>query len=511
MGRGKAAPTINMQKFYITTTLPYVNAEPHLGFALEMIYADIIARRQRLLGKEVFFNTGTDEHGLKIYRKAVEQGKDPQDYVDEYAAKFDKLKDALNLSYTNFIRTTDDKHEAAAREFWKLCEKAGDIYKKPYKIKYCVGCELEKTESELENGKCPIHPNLKLETIEEENYFFKFSKYGKPLLDFYKKRHDFVVPDFRFNEIKQFIKSGLRDFSISRLKEKMPWGVPVPNDSTHVMYVWFDALVNYISTLGWPKNKKRFKDFWPGVQIAGKDNLRQQSAMWQAMLMSAGLPNSKQIIIHGFITSGGQKMSKSLGNVADPYKILEKLKEAGLAAGQSTDALRYYLSREISPFEDGDYTEEHFKKTYNAGLANGLGNLVSRVFTLAEKYLDKMPKEKKYLADFWKMYDSAMDGYKLNVAMDLIWGEISKCDIIVDKEKPWELAGTQKHGNKKTKKQEEEDKKKLREVLNDLLERLRQIGLALRPFLPETAEKILNKFEGAKPKKGEPLFPRLEK
>lgn len=485
-------------KFYITTTLPYVNAEPHLGFALEIIYADIIARRQKLRGKEIFFNTGTDEHGVKILRKATEEGKKPQDYVDEYAEKFDKLKGALNLSYTSFIRTTNPAHESAAREFWKLCEAAGDIYKKQYKIKYCVGCELEKTESELVHGRCPIHPNLELEIIEEENYFFKFSKYGKPLLNFYKKNPDFVVPDFRFNEIKQFVKEGLQDFSISRLKEKMPWGISVPGDEAHVMYVWFDALVNYISTLGWPKDKKNFKNFWPGVQIAGKDNLRQQSAIWQAMLMSAGLPNSKQVIIHGFITSGGQKMSKSLGNVANPYEILEKLKQAGLSAGQATDALRYYLAREISTFEDGDYTEEHFKETYNASLANGLGNLVARVFTLAEKYLEKMPKEKEnYLADFWKMYNGAMDDYKLNAASNLIWEEISKCDIIIDKEKPWELAKS--------------DKEKLAKVLNDLLERIRQISLALRPFLPETAEKILSGFKGKKPKKGEPLFPRLEK
>ncbi len=495
-------------KFYITTTLPYVNAEPHLGFALEIIYADIIARRQRLLGKEIFFNTGTDEHGIKIYRKAVEQGKDPKDFVDEYAKKFDDLKGALNLSYTNFIRTTDPAHEAAAREFWKLCEMAGDIYKKQYKIKYCSGCELEKTESELVNDRCPTHPNLKLDIIEEENYFFKFSKYGKPLLDFYKKHPDFVAPEFRFNEIKQFIKDGLQDFSVSRLKEKMPWGISVPGDEAHVMYVWFDALVNYISALGWPKDKKRFKNFWPGIQIAGKDNLRQQSAIWQAMLMSAGLPNSKQIIIHGFIMSGGQKMSKSLGNAANPYEILENLKKAGLTAGQATDALRYYLSREISTFEDGDYTDEHFKETYNAGLANGLGNLYARVFALAEKYLEKFPKEKEnYLADFWKMYDSAMDGYKLSAASNLIWEEISKCDIIIDKEKPWELAKT----NPSSAKASEGKHEKLVKVLNDLLERIRQIALALRPFLPDTAEKILSGFEDKKPKKGSSLFPRLEK
>ncbi|MCX6745337.1 MAG: methionine--tRNA ligase, partial [Candidatus Parcubacteria bacterium] len=281
--------------FYITTTLPYVNSEPHIGFAAEIVRADIIARYQRTLGKEVFFNTGTDEHGQKIYNKALESGKDPQAYVDEYAAKFELLDDTLDLSYNSFTRTTNPDHVKAAQEFWKLCDKKGDIYKKNYKIKYCVGCELEKRDSELVDGCCPLHPNQKLEIIDEENYFFAWSKYQQKLLDLYEKNSNFIVPNHRLNEIKNFVASGLQDFSISRLKSKMPWGVPVPGDKDHVMYVWFDALVNYISCLGWPKDKKQFKKFWPGVQVAGKDNLRQQSAMWQAMLMSAGLPNSNHV------------------------------------------------------------------------------------------------------------------------------------------------------------------------------------------------------------------------
>ncbi|MDP3733319.1 MAG: methionine--tRNA ligase, partial [Candidatus Daviesbacteria bacterium] len=313
-----------MKKFYITTTLPYVNAEPHLGFAMEIVQADIIARYHRLLGEAVVFNTGTDEHGIKIYRAALEQKKDPQAYVDEYAAKFDALKQSLNLSYTNFLRTSSPNHKKAAQEFWKLCLANEDIYKKDYKIKYCVGCELEKTDSELEDAKCPIHPNLQIEIIEEENYFFRWSKYQKPLLELYEKNPRFVLPDFRLKEIKEFVSKGLQDFSISRLKDKLPWGVPIFNDPDHVSYVWFDALVCYISTLGWPEDQKKFNEFWPGVQVAGKDNLRQQSAMWQAMLLSAGLPNSKQIIIHGFITNAGQKMSKSLGNVIDPFELVKK-------------------------------------------------------------------------------------------------------------------------------------------------------------------------------------------
>ena len=319
------------KKFYITTTLPYVNAAPHIGFALEIVQADVVARWKRLMGHEVIFNTGTDEHGLKIYKNALEEKKDPQAYVDENAAKFDSLKKGLNLSYTHFIRTTDPEHMKAAQEFWKRCDSARDIEKKVYRVNYCVGCELEKTDSELTDGKCPIHPNLTLEAREEENYFFKFSKYGEKLLALYKDHPDFVLPATRLKEIETFVQGGLADFSISRLKSKMPWGVPVPGDETQVMYVWFDALINYISTLGWPKSGSDFETFWPGLQIAGKDNLRQQSAMWQAMLLSAGLPPSKQIIIHGFITSGGQKMSKSLGNVIDPFEIVQTY---------GTDALR---------------------------------------------------------------------------------------------------------------------------------------------------------------------------
>ena len=240
------------KNFYLTTTLPYVNAPPHIGFALEITRADILARYHRLLEEEVFFNTGTDEHGLKIYRAAQKEGKEPQKYVDEYAAKFDNLRQALNLSYDNFIRTTDPHHVQAAQEFWKLCEKNGDILKKIYAVKYCVGCELEKTDSELVDGRCTLHPSLEIEIINEENYFFKFSNYQGKLLDFYKEQPDFVVPEGRFNEIRKFVEGGLEDFSISRLKEKMPWGIPVPGDDEHVMYVWFDALINYISAIGWP-------------------------------------------------------------------------------------------------------------------------------------------------------------------------------------------------------------------------------------------------------------------
>lgn len=493
-------------KYYITTTLPYVNAEPHIGFALEIVQADVLARYHRLLGDEVIFNTGTDEHGVKIYRKALEQGFDPQAYCDEYAVKFDALKQTLNLSYTNFIRTTDSKHIKAAEDFWKRCDANGDIYKKKYQVKYCVGCELEKTDSELVDGKCQIHPNLEIELIDEENYFFRFSKYQQPLLDFYNQNPEFVVPANRLHEIRNFVSAGLQDFSISRLKSKMPWGVPVPGDNEQVMYVWFDALVNYISTIGWPTDEKKFKESWPGVQVAGKDNLRQQSAMWQAMLMSAGLPTTKQIFIHGFVTAHGQKMSKSLGNVVDPFELVKKY---------GADAVRYFLLGGLSSYEDGDYTEERFEAFYTATLANGVGNLTSRILTMVEKYCDnKIPSKQKIdkplqvvFEKAWKNFDLAMSVYAFDHVIGIINDMVAFCDGIITKEKPWE----------KAKKGED-----ISGLLYQLAESLRQLAVALLPIIPASAEKILNSLgakelsrewgkikEGTKIVKGDILFPRL--
>ncbi len=472
------------KKFYITTTLPYVNADPHIGFALEIIQADVIARYYRAQKYEIFFNTGADEHGLKIFRKAKENNLDPQAYCDIYAKKFNDLKIALNLSYNNFIRTTDPHHIKAAQEFWSLCDKNGDIYKKNYKIKYCVGCELEKTESELEKDKCPIHPNQEIEVIEEENYFFRYSKYQKKLLDFYKKNPDFVIPQSRLNEIREFTKRGLEDFSISRLKEKMPWGVPVPNDDNHIMFVWFDALVNYISAVGWPNDSDKFNNFWPVFQVAGKDNLRQQSSMWQAMLMSAGLPLSKQIFIHGFITSNGQKMSKSLGNVIDPFLLVKKY---------GTDAVRYYLLREVSPTEDGDFTYEKFEQRYNGDLAGGIGNLVARTIALAVKL--NIPQKKstskinKAITSTKKDCEKHLKDFKFNEALKSVWELISFCDKYINEEKPWEA------------------KENANQVISDILFALENIADLLAPMLPETSEKIKQLIEQ---KKQEAIFPRTQ-
>ncbi len=465
--------------WYITTTLPYVNADPHIGFALELIQADVLARYHRLLGDTVVFNTGTDEHGLKIYEKALEQGMDPKSYCDMFAAKYDALKSALNVSYTHFIRTTDPHHEAAAQEFWRRCEKKGDIYKKNYRIKYCVGCELEKTDSDLVDGKCPVHPTREIEFLEEENYFFRFSNYQKPLLDWYQSNSDVVVPGNRLEEIRQFVLGGLQDFSVSRLKSKLPWGIEVPGDPDHVMYVWFDALINYISTLGWFEDEKVFSEFWPGIQVAGKDNLRQQSAMWQAMLMSAGLPASKQIFIHGFITHNGDKMSKSFGNVVDPFAIVDQY---------GTDPLRWYLLGAVPSYDDGDFSEERFKEFYTATLANGIGNLTARILAMIEKYENSViPKSSVDSVDvdaFWKRYEEAFRTYQFDEVVKIIMRFVSLCDEKITKEKPWE-------------------KIKAGESVSDLLytlsENLRQIAVALLPFLPSSAEKILASFGIAAP------------
>lgn len=474
------------KKFYITTTLPYVNAEPHIGFALEIVQADVIARYHANLGEEVFFNFGTDEHGQKVYEAAKREGITIQKYCDIYARKFDALKEALNLSYNNFIRTTDPNHLKAAQEFWKKCDANGDIYKKNYKIKYCVGCELEKQESELKNGKCPIHPNLELEIIEEENYFFKFSKYQNKLLDLYERNPEFVIPKERLNEIKKFVAAGPQDFSISRLKSKMPWGVPVPNDNEQVMYVWFDALVNYISAVGWPDDLIKFNNWWPAVQVAGKDNLRQQTAMWQAMLMSAGLPPSKQILIHGFITNEGQKMSKSLGNVINP---IELAKEYG------TDAVRYYLLRYFNPFEDSDFSIKSFKEVYNADLANGIGNLVSRVANMVEKNLEGEIDIKE--RDSWskpgmldKIY-KLIESYNFKTALEEVQKMIGVADRLIDEHEPWKG-----HPDSKN-------------ILSQNVGMILTVAEALKPFLPETLEKIIKQFSAKKIEKGEALFPRL--
>ena len=478
--------------FYITTTLPYVNADLHMGHALEFVRADIIARYKKLQGLDVFFNTGTDEHGMKIYEKAVAEGKTTQEFVDQ---KFLHFKDSVKIfgmdeSILHFARTTNENHISSAQAFWKKVYDNGFIYKKNYEAKYCVGCEETKSDSELVNDECPVHPGRALETIAEENYFFKYSEFTDKLLDFYKKNPNFVVPDFRYNEIKSFVERGLHDFSISRLKDKMPWGIPVPGDENHVMYVWFDALTNYISTLGWPTTEGDFEKYWVNgnpTQYCGKDNLRFQSAMWQAMLMAADVPNSHQIVINGFITAdGGIKMSKTLGNVVDPKEIV---------AEYSTDALRFFLAKEISSFEDSPFTMERFKDSYNAGLANGIGNLVSRVMTLSEKYLGN--ESFNMNSGFMEIpqIPDLMNDFKIHNAIDVVWNLIDILDKYIQESQAFKVIKT--------------DEQKGKELIKEYVTKLYTVAKGLECFLPETSKKIQELIKANK-KPEQPLFLRKE-
>jgi methionyl-tRNA synthetase len=491
------------KNFYITTTLPYVNADPHVGFAMEIIRADTIARYKALQGYDVFFNTGTDEHGSKLYLAAEKEGIPVQQYVDRYAEKFRGLAGLLTITPTvHFIRTTDEKHVAATQAFWQKVSDNGFIYKKEYTTKYCVACELEKTDSEVDENDCCLIHHIPVEYINEENYFFAYSKLADRLQQFYDAHPNFVIPDFRFNEMKAFLKHGLQDFSISRVKEKMPWGVPVPGDETQVMYVWFDALVNYVSTLGYPDLDHDFKKYWvhgTPVQYCGKDNTRQQSSMWQAMLMAADLPNSEHIIVNGFINSGGQKMSKSIGNVINPYDIVARYES--VAGNLSADVLRYYLLRHMNSFEDADMTNETLDEAYTANLCNGLGNLTSRIMKMVENYeVTYLLPTDEDLLEFDDAvpedFHTKIDQFDLKAAMDDIWREVNSLDWLIQKEEPFKLAKTDLVGAQR--------------IVGDLAIRLYIIGFLLQPFMPTTATAIMELVKNKKsPEK--PLFARLEK
>lgn len=493
---------MSQKSFYLTTTLPYVNAPLHLGHALELIRADVVARSKILSGYDVYFNTGTDEHGIKIYQAAEKAGLAPQEFVDQGFAVFKKQLAAFGITdQVHFIRTTDAHHEAAAQAFWIKVRDNGYIYKDTYKAKYCVGCESTKTDSELATGtngqeECPVHPGIAIDFIDEENYFFKYSAFTEKLLAFYEAHPQFVVPDFRFNEIKEFVKRGLQDFSISRNKEKMPWGIPVPGDDTQVMYVWFDALSNYISTLGWPASAEvasgtpeaTFEKYWTlgnPTQYCGKDNLRFQAAMWQAMLMAAGLPNSHQVIINGFVVGeGGIRMSKTLGNVIDPRDVATEF---------GTDALRLFLIKEISAFEDSPFTADRFKDFYNSALANGLGNLVSRTMNMVVTY--DVDISQVTFPEFTDIKHPAYDTFELNTVANAIWDEIRELDLYIADNAPF----------KKVKVDAEGAHADLRHVTQGLA----RIAVLLAPIMPDTSAKIIDLIK-TKQKPVEPLFLRKD-
>ena len=479
----------NKKAKYITTTLPYVNADPHIGFAYEVLQTDVLARYYRLLGHEVFFNTGTDEHGQKIAQKADEKGEGRQAYVDHYVSEFKKLGLALNLSYDNFIRTTDEAHKLAAQEIWRRCAEKGDIYKKKYSGLYCVGCEAFKTESDLVDGKCLDH-NTEPEEIEEENYFFKLSNYQN-YLEEYLGQEGVILPEWRRQEALNFVKAGLEDFSISREKARLNWGIPVPGDENQVMYVWFDALTNYISTLDWPNEEGNFKKFWTEgevLQLAGKDQVRFQSIMWQAMLKSAGVKATDKVVYHGFINSGGQKMSKSLGNVISPYELIGRY---------GTDATRYLLLRHVHPFDDTDVTWEKLDEWYTANLVNGLGNLVARVMKMAETYFNTVPDIRtEFSID--PQIKSNLYVNRFDYALDKIFAKVSFIDKVIEKEQPY----------KRIKSENPNEVANAKLVISAQIATLNEIAFYLYPFMPETSAII--KQSVLENKKPDNLFKRLE-
>jgi len=467
-----------MKKFYITTSIPYTNAPPHIGFALEAVQADVLARYHKKLGEDVFYLTGVDEHGLKIKKAAQKAGKTPQQFVDEISSKFLKLTKTLNISNNDFIRTTDQKrHKPTVRKVWLKLKRAGDIYKKKYKGYYCSGCEAFITEKDLIDGECPNHKK-KPEVIEEENYFFKLSKYLPQIREKIESNQLRIIPQTRKNEVLGFIKQGIKDISFSRSKEKY-WGLEVPDDKSQIIYVWADALPNYFSGIGYAQNLKRFEKYWPvDIHCLGKDILKFHALIWPAMILSLKLPLPKTIFVHGFINVSGEKMSKSLGNVIDPFKLIKKY---------GTDAVRYYLLREISPTEDGDFTIEKFKSRYNSDLASGIGNLVARVSKLKEnnsKSEISNLKLKNKIQETKDNCEKSLEEFKFNESLGAIWELISFCDKYIEKEKPWEKRDNYSN------------------IINDLLFAIDQIAGLLEIFLPETSQKIREKKV--------PLFPRIK-
>ena len=472
------------KKFYITAAIPYVNASAHVGHALEFVQTDTIARHHRLLGEDVATLSGGDENALKNVQAAETAGIPIQEFVDKNTEAFRQLAIKLNAEFTFWQKGSDKAHHfPSSQKLWELCDKAGDIYKKKYTGLYCVGCEAFYTKEELnENGECFEHPGKKLDKVEEENYFFKLSKYQDFLVDLIEKNKYKIFPEHRKNEVLSFLKSGLKDISISRSNERAKnWGVPVPGDPDSRLYVWLDALNCYQSGIGFGWDEKLYKKWWPAdLHVIGKGILRFHAVYWPAFLHSAGLEIPKALFVHDYFTVNGQKMSKTLGNVIDPAQLIDKY---------SADALRYYFLAKFSPFSDGDFSEKKFIQIYNADLANGLGNLVSRVAKLCESSNKEFVKKKPNL---YKKVEDSINDYRFDLALSAIWERGSELDQEINTKKPWE-----KNGNE------------LYQILSPIVSEIQNIAFNLKPFLPETAEKIEKQFKGPKIKSAEPLFPRL--
>ncbi|WP_428897194.1 methionyl-tRNA synthetase [Parelusimicrobium proximum] len=490
------------KKFYLTTPLYYVNSFPHIGHAYTTIAADILARYKRQTGHDVHFLTGTDEHGGNIEKAAAAMGKTPQEWTDHVAGAFKDLWKELNISYDDFIRTTEPRHIKPVQAVFEKLLKTGDIYKGSYKGNYCFSCEAYIDDTEAVDGCCPIHKKP-LTPQEEETYFFKLSKFEQPLLDFYKANPDFLSPHFRANEILNFVKGGLRDLSVTRTK--VAWGVPLLSDPSHTIYVWFDALLNYATAPGLGTKlcaeDPLFKDYpysfdqlWPAdVHFIGKEIYRFHAVIWPAILMALGLTCPKKVFAHGWWTVEGEKMSKSRGNIVNPTDITSKY---------GVDPLRFFIFREVPFGGDGDFSMSAFVARFNSDLANDMGNLLSRVLNMAGKNMDELPKDEEpsELIQMAELVEGKIEEHMNNIALDKaleeIWSLNSAMNKHLDTTKPWTLAKTDKEGAVK--------------ILKDIVFTLRRVATYLAPFMPETSAKMLERLAPGPVGKYEPLFPRLE-
>jgi methionyl-tRNA synthetase len=478
-----------MSNYYVTTSIPYINGEPHLGHAMEFVIADALARYARAQNKPTIYTTGTDEHGSKVAEKAAELKITPKQLADQNSEKFREMLTLLNISNDRFIRTTDKGHEQRSQIIWKNLKDS--IYKGTYTGWYCVGCEefVTETVAKANNETCPIHKKP-YQRIEEDNYFLKLSSFTAQIKSAIESGQLRILPETKRNEILSLLKDGLDDISISRPKEKISWGIPVPGDTKQVMYVWFEALLNYITVLGYPEHED-FKKFWPATyQVIGKDILRFHAAIWPGILLGLGIPLPKNLYVHGFVTLNGQKMSKSTGNVVDPKEIID---DYGI------DAFRYYFLRKIPSYNDGDFTWEQFENSYNNELGNELGNAVQRTAVMIEKYqqgvIGDIPPSEHDTAS----YHAAMELCRFDKALDLVWDQVRGLNQYIDEQKPWTIA-------------KEGDMEHLREVLAYMVSDLVQIAELLAPFLPDTAQAIRNIFaDGILRMPKTVLFPKIEK
>jgi len=513
--------------YYITTSIPYVNGRPHIGFALEAVQTDTLARHHRMIGDDTRYLSGTDENALTVVQAAELAGENVEEMVERHAEAFRAIQDPLEVRYDDFIRTaTDPRHWPGAQKLWRKCADAGDIYKRHYQGQYCINCERFYREEELVDGKCPIHGTVP-ETVDEENYFFRLSKYQDALSELIRSNTMLVQPEHRREEILSFIDSGLEDFSISRRSLRgHGWGVPVPDDPDQVMYVWVDALSNYITALDYATDGELYERYWRNadqrVHIVGKDIIRFHAVYWPAFLLSAGEPLPTAINVHEFLLSGGEKMSKSRGNTVDPLELVEIY---------GNDAVRYWLLRDMPRSSDGNFTHERLIGRYNEDLANDLGNLVNRSIGMLQRYRDGVVPEvgrdevgvlHGIAQDIPEKMDAAFDAFDFRTAIAAIWELVTAANKYIDDQKPWEIAKAAKNGDDLA-------DARLDLVLADLIETIRLLAVHLAPFIPLGAERIANQAgfslaDGGRPTsrdwddalagqtlpKAAPVFPRIE-